>query len=249
MSIEEVTGLSIDDNQTLKDTLRRLAFFAADGSKAYKNALLEHLALNALSRFDPGGHSPGEVRAEIENMIGFDIDYMQVRPILCRLADKGDVYITGDRNDPHVKFGIEVDAKGQIRDKYKKQVEFEENIISKWREEVAENYPLITDSQLDALVEDLHTFSFRVYSQHSLDSMSLYGSADERIFQKLEGFDASSLSDILPARDIETHEIRIIELPQFFRSQEKRKETLHCPTAQSTLSVYMLYRLILQAQA
>lgn len=137
MDTKDLTGLPVSDEKSLHDVIRQLCIFSSRGSELYRDEVIEHLAFNALAQFDPGGHSPGEVRSGLRQMIGFDIDYEQIRSALCRLVEKETVYANDDLSQPNTKFGLKTDLISELNQNYKNQEAFEQNVLDEWRQEVA----------------------------------------------------------------------------------------------------------------
>ncbi|MCA9925600.1 MAG: hypothetical protein KC421_24685 [Anaerolineales bacterium] len=224
MDVKKITGFGVSNEEFLRDTLRKLSFFSTDGAKGYREELMEHLIMNVLARFDPAGYSPGTIREKLREMVGFDVDYEQVKSICCRLVEKKKAYATGDVVLPHTRFGIDSKKIKELTQKYKDQEAFEEKIVSDWCNELTSRYPKLTQEQISALVEDLQAFSLRLYSQHSVESAALYSGSNEYILKLLDDLDVTDLSDILPYRELEIHQIRSRELPNFFHTNSLERK-------------------------
>ncbi len=136
---------------------------------------------------------------------------------LHRLADKKVVVVVDSESQTASRFLLPVDNISSLKKEQRQLEEFEEGVIQSWLEDVRKRHPDLTTTDAHMLAEDLARFSFRLYSLHSMESVSLYFGDDEKINTLVEQSAKEGLEGVLPERSSELHEIRMYELPRFFR--------------------------------
>jgi predicted nucleic acid-binding protein/uncharacterized membrane protein len=218
MDVAKLSGISSGSHDQLRDITRRLCYFGAQGSQTYVQELEEFLVLNSLAKLPPGGQSPGKIRKKLTEIIGFSLEFEQVFGALQRLQQKETIYAVDTHSDKAIRFGLPVETTSELIKKYKEQIEFENNIVDAWKAQLKVEHTELSDEELDLLQEDLEIFSLRLFSMHSIESVSLYYGEDENVAKLLNELNVQSISELLPARSEKLNKIRMRELPEFFKN-------------------------------
>lgn len=242
MTIEALSTLTIAVNQQddLREATRKLCYFAAEGSQSYVNDLLEHLVKHGLADLPPGARRPEEIRERIAAFAKIRLEYEQVLSALGRLAAKKVVILIDGDAATNARFVLPVDTISALKGELREQRTFEQKVLQAWIHDVRLRHPALTNEDADALIADLTRFATRLYSLHSIESLALYYGEDEKIATLIEQVDVESLRDLLPERPRQLHEIRMFELPRFFRDMPLDRKRYIAKQLNPTFLLHML---------
>jgi len=222
-----------------KEIIRRLCHFAPTGAASYVRDLHDFLIEHALAAMDEERPlSSTEVLETVNQQYPIHFEMEDIIQSLKRLRGSGKMYCTtGPRtDDPEARFGVDVETRARLQQEIAEQVEFESSVLAEWLELMAERYPTLDDTQLDLLREDLLGFARPVFMKHGAECLSLIYSTDEEAQSFIDAVEAeASLS--LPSRPSALHEIRMRELPAFFREATTRRKRY---IAQLLNSIFLL---------
>jgi hypothetical protein len=242
MTPETLTSLTlgVDQQDDLREAARKLCYFAAEGSQSYVNDLIEHLVKHGLADLPPGARRPQEIHERIRTFARVQLEYEQVLNALGRLVEKKVVSLIDGETGANARFVLPVATISALKAELREQRTFEQQVLQAWLQDVRLRHPRLTNEEADALVADLTRFATRLYSLHSLESLALYYGEDEKIAALIEQMDAESLRDLLPERPQTLHEIRLFELPRFFRDMPLDRKHYIAKQLNPTFLLHML---------
>jgi len=240
MNIAKLTGLPAHSHEELREITRRMCYFGARGSFEYISDLVEFLCLNALAKLDPGAHHATVIYDRLCELVGFRFEYEQILAALHRLESKKSIYCADEQSDATIRFGLDVAKISELTKAYKEQVSFEAQVLQAWQEEVQARHPGLSDEEVHLLQEDLEAFSLRLYSMHSIESVSLFFGEDENVAKLLSRMDNEGIRAILPARDSRLHAIRMYELPRFFQNASMERKKYIAQQLNQTFLLHMM---------
>jgi hypothetical protein len=247
IDIEALTGLNAQNPEEFKAILSRLSYFGAKGTKEFLNELLEHVILHTLSRMERGMHTGSEIFKTIKKyIIELPLDLDTFLEALRHLTINGEIKCATPESDVYeteIKYYLEPKTKAELVHSYTGQVAFEKKIIEDWLSGVKNRNKDLSPSDLEALLSDLEAFSYRLYSQHSIESVSLLLGDRADYKHLLSKMDTNSLVDILPERSLQLKNIRRHELPNFFQDADDHRKLY---ISQKLNSMFMLHILKLQ---
>lgn len=232
--------LAVDQQESLREAARKLCYFAAEGSQSYVNDLLEHLVKHGLADLPPGARRPQEILERIATFARIRLEYEQVLSALGRLVEKKVVILVDGDAGTNARFALPVETISGLKEELREQRSFEQQVLQAWLHDVRLRHPGLTNDDADALVADLTRFATRLYSLHSMESLALYYGEDEKIATLIEQVDSESLRDILPERSPALHEIRMFELPRFFRDMPLDRKRYIAKQLNPTFLLHML---------
>lgn len=224
-NLEKITGLHLAEEE-LSEALKRLCFFAPTGSGAYVRELHEFIALQAFSMLPPKELSAREVYRKAIETIGNRFEFEEVLGAISRLVIKGSVHCTTERHvEPEARFRLTQESRTKVLDQVNAEKQLEREVLSNWKSSINRKYPSLKSEQLDQLTSDLKIFSYRLLSQHSVETLQLYYGDDEALTTLLKNLENQNLSDIWENAASDYVAIRIQEVTGFFReADEKRKQ-------------------------
>jgi hypothetical protein len=245
MDVKRLTGIVADSAEELKSILRRLSYVGVKGSQEYVSKLFEHLAIHTLAKLPAGVHSPREILNKLNDLLEFQFEYEQILSALRRLELTGEVYVTGSERDNNVRFGLVSDSISNLWKEFKQQKEFEMKVLSDWLDDVEQRNSVLSPEERELLLSDLDAFALRLYSLHSIESVSLFFGDQETIRELLEKMVGDKLNNILPERTEKLNTIRNGEIPRFFLDASiERKKYI----GQQLNSVFLLHMMQLDPQ-
>jgi predicted nucleic acid-binding protein len=242
MTPETFTSLTlgVDQQDDLREAARKLCYFAAEGSQSYVNDLLEHLVKHGLADLPPGTRRPQEIHERIRTFARVQLEYEQVLSALGRLVEKKVVTIIDADSPATARFILPIETISALKGELRSQRDFERQVLQTWLQEVKARHPGLTNDDADALIADLTRFATRLYSLHSIESLALYYGEDEKISSLIAQVSANDLRDVLPERPPALHEIRLFELPRFFRDMPLDRKQYIAKQLNPTFLLHML---------
>src|SRR4051812_45197552 len=107
MDIQPIVTLT-SNQEALKEQVRKLCYFAAQGSQDYVSQLADHLVKHSIADLPPGAHHPTEILDQLHKNVQLRLDFDQVLAALRRLEQQQEVYSTNGDNGSSIKFGLQV---------------------------------------------------------------------------------------------------------------------------------------------
>jgi hypothetical protein len=156
------------------------------------------------------------------------------------LVEKKIVILVDNEPGINARFVLPVETISVLKAELRDQQVFEKQVLQAWVDDVRVRQPELTNEEADALIVDLQRFATRLYSLHSIESLALYYGEDEKIVSLIEQVDAESLRDLLPERPLALHEIRMFELPRFFRNMPMERKRYIAKQLNPTFLLHML---------
>lgn len=219
MDTKTATGLNLTDEE-LDQATRRLAFFSPTSGKKYVNDLFEFIAEQTLASLPHKRYSCVEVFTKARELIGIKFEYEELLSGLHSLVnnkradcDKESVYTTD------ATFSLEREIYDKESKRVKEHKDFEKNVISKWKEEVARLYTDISKQELSALENDLREYVYRLVSQNSVESVLLYYSGNKTLEDLSKQLSTFDINKVMSKSSQRLKMIRREALPAFLNWQ------------------------------
>ncbi|MBI5954100.1 MAG: hypothetical protein HY865_20780 [Chloroflexi bacterium] len=240
MDPQKVTGLNIS-NDELDQATKRLAFFSPTGSGEYVSELYSFFAEQALSSFKPGRYTGVQIFRRLHELLGMKVAYDELLSGLGNLVKSKRVHCDKVKvDDPGGTFSIEPELHDNASRRIVNQGKFEEQVMEKWRQEVSDLYPELTDREFRDLQVDLREFIYRLVSLSSAESVLLYYSGDAPLSRIVESLDIDEIDKALSHTSQKIRLIRNEMLPAFFRSADEDRKKFIDGLLQSTFILHMI---------
>jgi hypothetical protein len=216
MDIAKLSGLSLDENE-LRLATQRLCMFGASGSGEYVRELQEFITLHAMALLDPGFRPIQLIYSKVRELVNFPWEFDDISLALSRLSEKGEIDFRGALASPESEYRMQVQTISRLRTQVKEQDHFEKKILEQWGNELTQRYPELSKQDIDQIVVDLKSYILRILGQHAIESLSLYYGDGQEITALVDIFSTETVNDILPECEERLNQIRLLELPRFFK--------------------------------
>ena len=215
-NLHKGTGFEDKNNNELRKMIQELSFVALKGSHSYIDNLVDFVVTFSLANLSDDYHHPRVMYQNIVELTGFRFSFDQVLAALNRLKNASKILHIEANDEQAQLYRIKPESRKDVWDKYADQMQLEESVIKQWEDELRSRYPDISQNEIDVLKFDLEVFANHLYSQNSIESLSLYFGDDRNIRNLLEKIGTEVLNKLLPKRDEIISNIRGVELPRFF---------------------------------
>lgn len=243
LDIRNLTGINTNNPEEFKAILSRLSYFGAQGTQEFVSELIEHVILHSMSRMPPGLHSGLDIYQAIKkHTVKMPFELEPILATLRRMDTKGVkcTNLDSDLVETELKYYLEPKIKSELLRSYNVQINFEERVIQNWMADVNKRHPDLTSSDIDIIRHDLEAFSYRLCSQHSVESVSFLLPENQNIKKLLSQMDDADLNEILPSRSKKLEGIRRFELPRFFLDADDDRKMFISQKLNSTFMLHML---------
>jgi len=224
------------ENKQMVEAIRRLCHFAAPGGEENLSlALHEFLVKEAMFNLGTEPHGVSDIKDSLSQFFNLNFEDEEIKGAIERLMKTGSV--TSPSQDI---YALRIDKYSELEKSLKDSEEFEQRIIGEWIENISREYSDLSEDDLKALRKDLTIYLTEIFARHGAECVALVYAGQE----EADSFVARLEDDIfasLPARSSRLHEIRIIELPVFFKNAPTERKRYIAQLLDSTFIIHILH--------
>jgi hypothetical protein len=217
--------------EQLKQSIIKLAYFNPTAQDEYCNQILDYLVLDSLVT---NGHllqiNATQVKKNIKHCFHIDFEEAEIKESAKRLTSKGFIrYIGGnaeeERRGEKPQFQILEDTEDKINNNILKIQKIEGIVINEWREYLLDkysDYPKVEDN-IDLIADNLKLFITKLLIRHGAECVAILYPEEKKTQEWLSSIKNNILDD-LPKINSFIDPIISFEIPNFFINNESNRK-------------------------
>lgn len=229
----EIQTLGMSEEQ-LREAVRRLCHFVPP-EKNLVTSLHEFLVQHALAFLGTGSHTVAEIKDSLQRLFSMEFEEVEIIAETRRLSKAGALLPSTEGT-----WALDIKRYEELAKSVEGAKSFERQVIDNWQKEVRERHPTLSDNDLEVLEHDLRDYTAMVFARHGAECVALIYAgktkADDFINTLEEGIVPS-----LPKRSPLVHDVRLMELPAFFKDASPERKRYIAELLDSTFILHMLH--------